>query len=72
MSKLVRKAVNLGAPLRGGTLSARFTGIRHRANPATGDLGPDAPESPQDGGRRRRGPRGGNRRLGGDVQSPLS
>lgn len=49
--------------------SYQHTGILPRSDPATGDRGPDAEPD-----QRRRGRRGirRNRRLGGDVRTPLS
>ena len=41
-------------------------------NPATGDVGPDAPRDRPDGRPRGGGPRNRNRRLGGDVRTSLS
>lgn len=65
-----RNAINAKGTLKQGTLSRQYTGIdASRPNPATGDVGPDAPRDPK--GPRDR-PRGRNRRVGGDVRSPLS
>lgn len=84
MSHLMAKARGAAPGVYGtGTSpSYRLTGVGHRVNPATGDRGPDSPrnqdrdrDDDRDGppGRRRRGqPRGRQRRLGGDVRSPLS
>lgn len=86
MSRLVGRAVGQARATQASqghyttTPSYGLTGIGHRVNPATGDRGPDSPRNQdrdrdRDGppGRRRRGqPRGRQRRLGGDVRSPLS
>jgi hypothetical protein len=70
MSKLFRKSI--GSAIAKGSAGRQATGITHRDNPPSGDVGPDAPGG--GGGTRRRppGPRGRNRRLGGDVRSPLA
>jgi len=81
MSRLLKRALSGRNPggiagydtvTGGGSISQKYTGVGHRENPATGDLGPDAPgQDDGGGGRPPRGPRGRNRRLGG-VRSPLS
>jgi len=52
--------------------SAKYTGITHRSNQATGDVGPDAEQDMFPPRNRPAGPRGRNRKMGGDVRSPLS
>lgn len=78
MSKLLKKAfggVRANQQAASGSLSGRITGVGHRVNNATGDVGPDAPGrpgGPGGPGDRPGRPRGRNRRLGGDVRTPLA
>jgi hypothetical protein len=70
IGKMFNDARVTAAGMDPGASSKKYSGVGHRPNPATGDVGPDAPKSPT--GLPRQPPRGRQRKLGGDIRTALS